>query len=409
MMTEKLPCLELNRHADKRLREQHPWIFSNELQDMKRLQRLAPGALVDILDCHGGYVGTGFVNPKSLIAVRLLSRERGEAIDEKFLYGKIKSALFAREMIYGAEGCYRAVFGESDGLPGLIVDRYGSIFVVEPHALGMDLRQKEILAALLAALDASKIACEAVVWRTDTRAASLEGMEARTEVIHGKLPEKIHAVEDGIRFSTDPLGGQKTGFFFDQRENRADFSRWVAARVRMGGKDLKVLDVYCHLGAWGLRALKAGAARAVFIDQSESALKCVAEAARGMGVFDKCEFLQGDAMELMRRQKEKSFDAVALDPPAFISSKKVAAQGLRAYAENNERAARLVANGGILSTSSCSYHCLEERFEEIVGKSARVAGRVPKILKKGSPGWDHPALAGVPETRYLKNILLALD
>jgi len=410
----KLPCIGLNRYAQKRLREKHPWIFSNEITDMKHLARLEPGAMAEVLDCHGDYVGTGFVNSKSLIAVRLLSRKREESIDGAFFRKKFTKALSLREKIYGshshAKATYRAVFGESDGLPGLIVDRYGPVWVMEPHALGMELRAEVLAQSLQEA--AVKICGEdsfqALVLRTDSRSAALEGMSSRTHVV-GEFPEDgVWAEEGGVRFPVNPSTGQKTGFFFDQRENRSAFCRWIENSIAFGEKELNVLDLYCHLGAWGLRALASGATHATFVDQSEEAIAAVKKVAQQYGWENRCTFIVDDAMAAMEKLQEKSFSAIALDPPAFITSKKVATQGLKAYGANNAAAIRLVKNQGILSTSSCSYHCMEERFEEVIAAAARAHGRTPKILSRGGAAWDHPAIAGMAETRYLKNLLLAL-
>jgi 23S rRNA (cytosine1962-C5)-methyltransferase len=401
-----LPCVTLNRYAEERAKRRHPWVFSNELADPKRFQRLEPGSLVDVLDHRGDYVGTGFVNPKSLISVRILSRERGEEIDTAFFRARIERALRAREPFFGrgtdSESTYRAVFGEADGLPGLVIDRFRGAWVIEPHALGMHLRRAEIAEAL-----AEFAGADAIVCRSDNRAAQLEGMGAGAEVLKGAVKEAF-AVEDGIRFPVDPLSGQKTGFFFDQRENRAFFRRWVEGEARLGGK-VQVLDVFCHAGAWGLRALKAGAAHATFVDSSASALAGVREAAKAMGVSDKITCIEGDALQALKGLHPRSFHAIALDPPALIPSKKSVPQGSKAYRELNAAALRAVAAGGALSSSSCSYHMMEGRFEEVVARALLDAGREARVLQRGNPSPDHPFLAGMEEGRYLKNLFLLVN
>lgn len=410
-----LPCITLNRYAQERAKKRHPWVFSNELADPKVFARQEPGSLVDVLDCHGHYLGTGFVNPKSLIAVRILSRTRGEAIDGAFFRSRLEKALDVRDALYGKEsecgGTYRAVFGEGDGLPGLIVDRFQGAWVIEPHALGMHLQGKNItetIAELAKERYGEKSPC--VILRSDSRSAQLEGIEAGAEVVVGKLGE-AYAVEHGLRFPVDPLSGQKTGFFFDQRENRAFFRRWVEGKAKHPEnkqQNLRVLDVFCHAGAWGLGALKAGAAHCTFVDSSASALESVKAAARAIGMECKIELVKSDALTALKAMQERSFDAIALDPPALIQNKKSFAQGAKNYRELNAEGFRLCAGRGALSTSSCSYHMQEERFEETVQKAMLDASRDGRILHRGAMSADHPVLPGMAEGRYLKNLFLAL-
>lgn len=403
-----VPCITLNRHAQDRLKRRHPWIFSNELSDPKRFAKLDPGSIVDVLDSQGEYVGTGFVNPKSLISVRILSRKRGESFGTDFFYSKMKQALEIRDALYGEKspsaGTYRAVFGESDGLPGLVIDRFQGGWVVEPHAFGMSSRRNEIADAIVA-LSKDRYKEDATVYyRTDHRMAQLEGIEAASEVIRGKpSSDGTWAVEDGIRFQVDPLKGQKTGFFFDQRDNRAFFAKWAKEK-----RAELVLDVFCHAGAWGLRALKSGAKKAIFIDSSASALETVRKAAKEMGVLDRVECMEGDAMEMMKKLSTQSFDLVALDPPALVPNKKSLPQGAKAYRDLNREAARLVKLGGALSTSSCSYHMLEDRFEESVQRGLSDAQREGRVIHRGGMSADHPFLPGVEEGRYLKNLFVVL-
>lgn len=403
--TQSLPCISLNRYAQERAKKRHPWVFSNEIGDPKRFQQFESGSLVDVLDCRGDYLGTGFVNTHSLISVRILSRTRGEEISGGFFKDRLTSALNAREPFYGkntpSRSTYRAVFGESDGLPGLIIDRFQGAWVVEPHALGMYLRKNEIVAGL------KEFAGEdAIIFRTDHRSAQLEGMPVEAELVHGKIPaEGVFAVEDDIRFPVDPLKGQKTGFFFDQRENRGFFARWVAGSKQMGAK-VTVADLYCHLGAWGLRALKAGAAKATFVDSSDPALESVKAAAKAMGVLDRAEFVEMDVSEFLKKQKDRSFTAIALDPPALVPSKKAIPAGSKAYREQNAEAMRVASS--VVSTSSCSYHMAEDRFEEIVAKAAIDAGRECRLLQRGGLSADHPMIPDMVEGRYLKNLFLSL-
>jgi 23S rRNA (cytosine1962-C5)-methyltransferase len=402
-----LPCITINRYAQERAKWQHPWIFSNEIADPKVFQRQEAGSLVDVIDSKGEYIGTGFVNPKSLISIRFLSRKREEKIDSDFFEKKIRQAVSIREILFGKESgylqTYRAVFGESDGLPGLVIDRFRGAWLVEPHALGMQMRLKEIGEAL------QKIDPQgAVLFRSDNRAAQLEGMSAESGVLAGNWKNEAYAAEDGILFPVDPLEGQKTGFFFDQRANRTFFRDWIAGAAKEK-KDLRVLDVFCHAGSWGLRALKAGAKEAVFVDSSKAALEGVMKAAAVMGVSDRVKCLEGDALEILKGLENRSFDAVALDPPALIPNKKSIAQGGKNYGALNERAFQLIRSGGVLSSSSCSYHMEEDRFEEVVTRSLIVSGRKGRILHRGGLSADHPILGGMKEGRYLKNLFFWVE
>ncbi len=407
-----LPCLTLNKHAQDRAKKRHPWVFSNELSDPKRFAQLEPGTFMDVLDHRGDYLGTGFVNPHSLIAVRILSRKRGEAIDLAFLRVRIEAALERRDPLYGkqtdAKGTYRAVFGEADGLPGLVIDRFEGGWVVEPHAKGMELRREDIFAALESLARERYQETEVnIFYRTDHRAAQLEKMEVVSEVARGRLPAAgLWAAEGGVRLPVDPLQGQKTGFFFDQRDNREFFARWVKGKAAVE-KNLQVLDLFCHAGAWGLRALQAGAQKATFVDSSAAALESVKKAAKALGVLERVQCLEGDASVILRDLPAQSFGAISLDPPALVPNKKSLPQGTKLYRDLNRDSMRLVAPGGVLSTSSCSYHLQEERFEETVLRALLESGREATVLRKGGLSADHPVLPSMEEGRYLKNVFLA--
>ncbi|MGZ3650443.1 MAG: class I SAM-dependent rRNA methyltransferase [Bdellovibrionota bacterium] len=408
--TNSLPCITLNRHAQDRAKKRHPWIFSNELADPKRFQAFEPGSLVDVLDHRGTYIGTGFVNPQSLISVRILSRTRGEEINGAFFRARLSRALDIRDTLYGAgseaQGTYRAVFGEGDGLPGLILDRYQGAWVIEPHALGMQKRAGLVAEAIQQlARERYNDADPAIVVRTDHRSAQLEGIEPGAKLLTGSLKDAF-AVEHGLRFPVDPLTGQKTGFFFDQRDNRAFFRHWVEGRARKE-KNLRVLDVFCHAGAWGLGALKAGAAHVTFVDSSAGALDAVRSVAKGLGLENRVECVKSDALEAMKAMKDGSFDLVAVDPPALVTSKKTYAQGTKAYKDLNAEGLRITAARGALSTSSCSYHMQESSFEELVQKVLAEGGRDGRVLQRGTMSADHPVLPAMAEGRYLKNLFLA--
>jgi 23S rRNA (cytosine1962-C5)-methyltransferase len=285
------------------------------------------------------------------------------------------------------------------------VDRYQGAWVIEPHALGMHVRA-ELVAAAIRAISAERYGDRdpAIVVRTDSRSAQLEGIEPGARLVSGKLADAF-AVEHGLRFPIDPLTGQKTGFFFDQRDNRAFFRRFAEGSAKTR-KDLRVLDVFCHAGAWGLGALKAGAAHVTFVDSSAGALDAVRAVAKAMGMESRVECVRSDAHEALAAMPDRSFDLVALDPPALITSKKSYAQGAKTYRELNAQALRVSRIA--LSTSSCSYHLQEARFEELVQKALLDAGRDARILQRGTMSADHPVLAAMEEGRYLKNLFLSL-
>jgi 23S rRNA (cytosine1962-C5)-methyltransferase len=224
-------------------------------------------------------------------------------------------------------------------------------------------------------------------------------------LVSGKA-EAAFAIEDGIRFPIDPLKGQKTGFFFDQRDNRSFFRDWVAGASQ--SRSIHALDLFCHAGAWGLRALKAGAKKATFVDSSKSALESVQAAAKLMGVADRVELLEGDAQEILKSLKPESFQAISLDPPALIPNKKSIPQGSKHYFDLHLDALRVAAPGGLFSSSSCSHHLLEDRFEEIVRRALLESGKNGSVLRRGGLSADHPFLAGMEEGRYLKNLSVAI-
>ncbi|MGZ3713759.1 MAG: class I SAM-dependent rRNA methyltransferase, partial [Bdellovibrionota bacterium] len=283
----------------------------------------------------------------------------------------------------------------------LVIDRFQGAWVVEPHALGMFVRKKEIVEGLR-----ELVGSDAIVFRTDSRAAQLEGMAVSSDLVHGEIPKAgVFAVENGIRFPVDPLKGQKTGFFFDQRENRTFFKTWIEGCAREG-KQVHLADLFCHLGAWGLGALKAGAAKATFVDSSGPALEAVKAAAKEMGVLDRAEFVESDVLTFLKAQKAGAYGALVVDPPALVPSKKDVAAGAKAYRELNAEAFRIVRQGGVISSSSCSYHMPEARFEEVIAKAALDANREARIIHRGGLSADHPLLPAMEEGRYLKNLFL---
>lgn len=382
-----LPSVYLRKGADHRLRSGHLWLFSNELQD--GFQTLAPGQVADVLDFRGKFVGRGTVNPHSLIAVRLLTRE-AEPIDDLFLRKRIENAAQLRERLFGNNShVCRFVYGEADGLPGLIVDRFDDVFVIQSNTAGMDRLQSVIIQIFVDLFHP-----RAIIAANDAAVRELEGLPLERQLIYGALEGKIRFVQDGITFFSDPQGGQKTGFFLDQSVNR----RLAASFVRPGDR---VLDLFCYTGGFGIYALKAGAGKVTFVDSSEAALAIAREAVEANGFSDRAEFVKADIFEMLKEPGEQ-FDMVILDPPALVKSRTKVPAALRAYRDLNARAMARVITGGVLVTASCSGLVQAESWHESLREAAYKASRNLRIIARGGQSPDHPILASMPETDYLK-------
>lgn len=386
--------LRVGRKALARVHAGHLWIYANEIEG--NLKTCEPGSIVDALDPKGDLLGRGFVNPQSLIAVRLLARERRE-IDRGFFIEAIGAAIALRRSVYGEREAVRLVFGESDWLPGLIVDRYGDVLVVQSHALGIDRLMEPILDALEELLHP-----RAIVLRNDLPVRALEGAEQEKRVARGTLPEVVEVEVDGVRLEVDVLRGQKTGLFLDQADNRARLAPYV--------RDGRVFDAFCYAGQWGLAAAAQGAREVVFADTSEWALEAAERHVKANFPDLIARFHAVDMTSGFRKIiGQETFDAVIVDPPAFARRKRDVPDAVRAYRTLNSRAIGLVRPGGVLVTSSCSFHIYRETFEDLLRKAGRDSGRRLRILERGGPGRDHPILLGHPETEYLKCLFLRVD
>ena len=375
----------------------HPWIYSNEVRMDADAKALSPGALVTLRRADGSALGVGMFNPHSLLAARLLDRDCGRAIGRRFLARRIERALRLRERLFEAP-YYRLVHAEADGLPGLVVDRFAEVLVVQANAAGMARLEPPILDALDALLTPA-----AIVLRNDSPARALEGLPRETRVAKGMLAGPVLVHENGAVFGADLLGGQKTGWFFDQRDNR----RFVAGLAR----DARVLDLYCFTGGFALQAARAGAAAVLGIDSSEPALDLAADAATRNGVGEICSFRRGDAFAETARlaASGERFDIVIADPPAFAKSRKEVGAALRGYRKLTRLAASVTANRGILFLACCSHNVAEAEFAEAVRRGLADAGRDGRILRAAGADADHPVHPALPETAYLKAMTLALD
>ncbi len=384
--------LRLKKKEERRVLRGHPWIFSNELQDLPA--DAVPGEAVEVRDHAGSFIGRGYFNPRSLIAVRLLTR-RAEEIDGAFFTKRIAAARELRSRLGFGES-HRAVFSEGDGLPGLIVDRYGDVLVVQSLTAGIEARLDLVAWALR-----EVYAPAAIVLRNDVSARELEGLAREKRVLLGDVAGPVTIEESGIRYRVDVLEGQKTGFFFDQRENR------LAIRDLVRGR--RTIDCFCYTGAWALTAARFGAVDVVGYDSSEKAVAAAAENAALNGL--PARFEAADVFEKLRelgRQRER-YGCVVLDPPAFVKSRARVREALKGYKEINLRALRLLEPGGILITCSCSHHIDEALFREMLIDAAHAAGRQARLLEMRSQARDHPMLLAAPETRYLKCAILMVE
>jgi 23S rRNA (cytosine1962-C5)-methyltransferase len=399
--------LQLLKDEDRRLRAGHLWVFSNEV-DVARtpLTDLEPGEPVTIV-AHGGRpLGTGYANPRSLIAARLVSRDHEHPFDAvrgpSLIVHRLKVALALRERLYPTPH-YRLVHGESDGLPGLVVDRFGEVLVVQVTTAGMERMREAVLAALH-----KVVAPACILLRNDVAVRELEGLALGVEVAHGTLPEALEVIEDGLRFAVPARDGQKTGWFYDQRDNRAQLARFVAAR-----RGARVLDLFSYLGGWGLRAAAAGAGEVLCIDASGSAVAGLARNAAANGFRAASDAagdaavvtaLESDAFEALKalRVARQRFDVVVCDPPAFIKRRKDHREGLNAYHRINQMALQVLAKDGLLVSCSCSHHLGGDELLSVVRAETRHLDRSAQLLATGGAGPDHPVHPAIPETAYLK-------
>jgi len=386
--------LVLKKGEDRRIRAGHLWVFSNEVDAARTpLDTFAPGAPAVILSNNGKFLGTGYVNPHSLICARLVSRDPEHPFDIPLLAARFQSALSLRERIFD-QPFYRLVFGESDGLPGLVIDRYGEMLAVQITTAGME-RLKDDLVAMLKNL----VKPSAILLRNDAPIRALEGLPQYVEIAFGCVQEPVQVSENRCVFHAPILTGQKTGWFFDHRQNRARMICYV--------KDRRVLDVFSYLGAWGIAAAVGEARHVHCIESSETALAYLRQNASHNGMIDKVTPILGDAFEKLKELHGagKRFDVVILDPPAFIKRKKDLKEGMAAYQRLNQLAARLLCGDGILITSSCSHHLRPEEFLDVVRRGISRAGREHQILEQGHQGPDHPIHPAIPETNYLKTFI----
>ncbi len=386
--------LRLRKDEDRRLRAGHLWVYSNEIDvEATPLRDFQPGQPVAIQAGNGKTLGTGYINPHALLCARLVSRDLDHPLSPSLLVHRLNVALSLRERLYDRP-FYRLVYSEGDGLPGLIVDRYGDLCVAQLTTAGMERLKDDILAALQKVLKPT-----AVLWRNDSRMREMEGLERCVADAVGEVPETVTVEEDGLRFQISPRTGQKTGWFYDQRDNRARLDRYVRGR--------RVLDVFSYVGAWGVRAAVRGAREVLCVDASATALEQAMANATLNGVGERVGTEAGDAFEVLKRLREarERFDVVIVDPPAFIKRRKDFKEGALAYRRLNEMAMQVLERDGLLISCSCSQLLSRDVLVQTLLQGSRHLDRNLVILEQGRQGPDHPVPPAIPETDYLKMVI----
>lgn len=394
MPHENLPVVHVINGRQKKLLQGHPWVYGNEIERVEG--DVVDGELVTVVDFRGRYMGTGFYNSKSLITVRLLTH-RSEEITDSLIAARVKAACDYRRFVMnrpGTDSC-RLIYGEADRLPGVIADRFGDVIVLQVLALGME-KYTQVIADALVACENPKC----LLLNNDDAIRRKEGMECFTKVLHGQLPQETVINENGIKLSVDVQGGQKTGYFLDQKDNHLF--------VRQFCKDARVLDCFSYIGGFALNAAAAGAKEVTAVDISESAVELIKRNAglNGMQVNTVC----ANCFDFLRAQvKEKQkYDVIVLDPPAFTKAHANMANACRGYKEIALSAMRMLPPGGVLATHSCSYHMPEDVFVNTVLSAAQDLHRQVRVITLRRQDIDHPVLAGYPESHYLKSLWLQM-
>ncbi len=385
-----MATVTLRKTRETRVRGGHPWIYASEIEKVDGA--FENGDIVDVADFRGKFIGRGFYNPQSQISLRILTRN-DEPCDRGFFARRIQDAWDYRKLLCDPMSC-RLIYSESDFLPGLVVDKFADVLVLQSLSLGIE-RIKEMLCDLL-----MEIVQPSGIWeRSDVPVRRLEGLEQTTGLLRGEVPDEVDMVENGIHFLVDVKHGQKTGFFLDQKQNRAALEPLC--------RDARVLDCFCHNGSFALHAAKYGASSVLGVDISEEAL-AVARRNAEINGFDNVTFEAHNCFDLLRDLTDagEKFDLVILDPPAFTKNKAAVQSAIRGYKEINLRGLKLVRPGGFLVTCSCSQHVLPEMFQEVINQAARDAKKRIRLVEFRTQGYDHPILPQSVETKYLKTMII---
>jgi len=380
----------LRKTRETRVRGGHPWIYASEIEKVEGA--FENGDIVDVADFRGKFIGRGFYNPQSQISLRILTRN-DEPCDRDFFARRIQEAWDYRKLLCDPMSC-RLIYSESDFLPGLVVDKFADVLVLQSLSLGIE-RIKDMICDLL-----MEIVQPAGIWeRSDVPVRRLEGLEQITGLLRGEVPDEVDMVENGIHFLVDVKHGQKTGFFLDQKQNRAALAPLC--------RDARVLDCFCHNGSFSLHAAKYGARSVLGVDISEEALE-VARRNAALNGFGNVTFEAHNCFDLLHELTDagERFDLVILDPPAFTKNKAAVASAIRGYKEINLRGLKLVRPGGFLVTCSCSQHVLPEMFQDVINQAARDAKKRIRLVEYRTQGYDHPILPQSVETKYLKTMII---
>lgn len=389
----KNPELWLRKGADRRLRAGHCWLYSNEVDtDKSPLKQYVAGTLVNIHGVGGEQLGTAYMEPESLICARLVSRRADTALDTTYFRQRIRHALSLRQQVYGAP-YYRLVYGDSDGLSGVVIDRFADQLVMQLNTAGMEQHADALIEALV-----EELGPEGILLRTDSRSRREQGLSSDVATVFGQVPEQVELLENGVRFLAPVVAGQKTGWFYDHRENRARLRKWVAGK--------QVLDVYSYIGGWGVQAAAFGASQVTCVDSSAAALEQVLINASLNDVAERVDTCQGQATAVMEQMvaEGRQFETVILDPPAFIQRKRDLGKGRKAYRRINELGMRLLAPGGLLVSASCSMQLSHADLVGAIQGAAVRSQREARVIASGFQGCDHPVHPAIPETEYLKAI-----
>jgi len=383
--------LYLKKHEDRRLRHGHLWIYSNEVDVAQSpLQNFTAGEIVNVQTHKGEIVGSAYINPHTLICARLFSHQADESLTKELLIERLHKALALREQLFN-KPFYRLVFGESDYLPGLIVDRFGDVIVAQLNTAGTDAARDVLRDALITVLNPT-----AILLRNDSSVRELEGLPRLVETLHGEPPKTVEIIENNCRFAIPIWEGQKTGWFYDQHANRSRLQSYV--------KNKRVLDVFSYIGAWSVQAAKLGATEVCAVDSSAQATTGLQNNAKLNQVETKIRTINEDAFKALVQlyDDKQKFDVIVLDPPAFMKRRKDIKPGLNAYRRLHELAVRLLNPGGILISASCSMHLARENLVEVIQLASNHHGRFAQILEQGHQAPDHPIYPAIPETSYLK-------
>ena len=393
-----LASVRLKKNEERRIKQGHMWIFSNEVDLVATpIKGMEAGQQVIVESSNGKAIGMGYVNPNTLICVRLLSRNPKLEMNMKFLKRRIQAAQALRELTFDAP-YYRLVFGDSDGLPGLVIDRFGDVFSVQITTAGMEAVKDDIVQVLENLYHPS-----AIVMRNDNKSRELEGLPLYDEVVQGELPDEILIEENGAKFAIPVKDGQKTGWFYDHRMGRRRLQEMVEGK--------RVLDVFSYLGGWGIEAAVAGASEVTCVDSSELAINGVERNAELNGVSEKMTLIQGKAFDVLNalRMEAGKFDVIIVDPPAFVKRKKDYKQGAEGYRRINELAMRLLENDGVLVSASCSHHMSRDNLLNQVQQAARHIDRTAQMFDQAHQAPDHPVHPAIPETEYLKTFFFKVS